>query len=151
MKIIYRIIVSNSILKEMGVTHHNLCNFCQKEKDSVYHYLWKCNIVQDFWNNLLRYIKERCGNTDRLTLNANLILFGYDINIKTDCGLNFILLQAKYFVYTCRFHEVKPTVQSFIKTLSYTYKTDKYVHRLEMNYNKFDMKWLPYLALLENN
>ena len=34
-KICHRILVTNSILKDMGVVENNVCNFCLTEKDTI--------------------------------------------------------------------------------------------------------------------
>ena len=49
LKICYRVLVTNSILNHMNITDSNECNFCQSEKDTIFHHLWKCNHVQTFW------------------------------------------------------------------------------------------------------
>ena len=59
-----RILVTNNVLKEMNVLTSNKCSFCHIEKDSVIHYLWSCEHVQHFWNDLLQILKEKCQNSD---------------------------------------------------------------------------------------
>ena len=149
-KINYRILVSNSILKEMGISTSNLCNFCQTEKDSIFHYLWHCQYTQIFWNNLLQCLHEKCQNTTRLTFSPTLILFGQDKNTKTDDGFDFILIQAKFFVYKCRINKLKPTSQLFLKELQWIYKTDKLVYHTNMKQHDFLTKWFPYRQLIDN-
>jgi len=60
MKINYRVLVTNSILKSMGVTASNECNFCKRERDTIFHYLWECECVQTFWNAFGNYLREIC-------------------------------------------------------------------------------------------
>ena len=41
-KICYRILVTNSILKDMGVAENNVCNFCSTENDTTFHFMCQC-------------------------------------------------------------------------------------------------------------
>ena len=134
----------------MGVVASNVCNFCKTEKDSIYHYLWQCEHTRTFWNELENCLKSKCCNCDRLKLSTSLIVFGYDENIKTDEGFDFILLRAKIVIYKCRIINVKPLLQIFLKELAYIYKIDQYVHAIKMQQFKCIVKWASYKAILEN-
>ena len=41
LRVCYRILVNNVLLKDMKVTDTDKCNFCEKERDSIQHYLWE--------------------------------------------------------------------------------------------------------------
>jgi exonuclease III len=148
LKINYRILVTNSMLCRMKIMNTNVCSFCNVEKDTIFHYLWECNHVQSFWNELVNYMKENCTNCDRLQLNAILVLFGNDNKTTTDTGFRHILLAAKFFVYKCRINKIKPIVQMFLQELSIIYKTDQYVYNVNMKYNEFVKKWASYQQML---
>ena len=149
MKIVYRIIVSNSILLKMNIVQSNKCNFCLTEKDSVFHYLWKCTHVQQFWNDFVHLLKSKCNHCDRLKLNASLVLFGQDGNMKTDACFDYILLKAKFFIYKCRMNKIRPNIQHFINEVQQIYKVDKYIHYMEMGVEAFNRKWLLYVNIVE--
>ena len=149
MKICYRVLVTNSVLLSMKVTDTNLCNFCSTEKDTIYHYLWQCTHVQSFWNDFVNLFKEKCLNCTRLCVTDMLVLFGVDNTIKTDVGFDFILLHAKFFIYKCRLNKTKPRLQTFLQQLKHIYVIDEYVSKMEMSYDKFLLKWLPYTVLVE--
>ena len=38
-KMFHKVIITNTILKQFGLTDTNVCNFCLSKKDSVYRYL----------------------------------------------------------------------------------------------------------------
>ena len=149
MKICYRVLVTNSVLLSMKVTDTNKCNFCSTEKDSIYHYLWQCTHAQSFWDDFVNFLKEKCPNCTRLCVTDMLVLFGVDSTITTDIGFDFILLHAKFFIYKCRFNKTKPRLQTFLQQLKQTYAIDEYVSKIEMSYNKFLLKWMPYTVLVE--
>ena len=119
-----------------------------QKKDTVFHYLWVCTHVQSFWRELENFVKNKCEQCHRLSLSACLVLFGWDSKSKLDEGFRFILLHAKYFVYRCRISEMKPTVPVFLLSLKKIKRIDRYVHQLDMLYDKFYEKWEPYNSLL---
>ena len=147
-RICHRILVTNSILMNMGITENNTCNFCLNERDTVLHYLWKCVHVKMFWQDFERTLKNECAHCDRLSMNPILILFGNDGKNTTDDGFDFILLNAKYYVYKCRLNKTLPRMDVFKKDLNYVYNIDKHVHIIEMTLEKFHKKWQLYQHLL---
>ena len=58
--------------------------------------------------------------------------------------LNWFFCMQNLFVYKCRLNKLKPTPEAFINNLKQIYKVDKHVHLMEMTYDKFMMKWIPY-------
>ena len=149
MKICYRILVTNSILKEMNVVNENLCNFCKIEKDTILHYLWQCPHVQLFWKALEELLLEKTNQQNGFEISRMLALFGSSEETNTDDGMDFILLHAKFFVYKCRLNKIKPCMQHFLKYLKYQHKIDQYASRIEMNYVKVHLKWLPYVEIFK--
>ena len=97
MRIMHRITGTNVMLKEMGVTNNNKCNFCLTAKDTIQHIFWECKHSQQFWTRFLVLLKEKCTSCYRLRVSECLILFGIDDNIKTENVFDFILLLAKQF------------------------------------------------------
>ena len=69
--------------------------------------------------------------------------------VKTDDGFDFILIQAKYFVYKCRINKIKPELAKFKKELNKIYNFDKYVHAIKMSTEKCKKKWVTYENLIE--
>ena len=146
-KINNRILVTNSLLKNMGITQTNICNFCDREKDTILHYLWQCEHAQTFWKDFENCLKDMCFNCERLSLNDSLVLFGNDGMTRLDEGFLFILLHAKFFIYKCRIIKIKPTMAYFLRNLHHIKLIDLHVHKIEMKYSKFIKKWLPYNRL----
>ena len=151
LKICHRILVTNCILMKMGVVQTNLCNFCEISKDSIDHYLWKCVHVQRFWKEFESWLKDKCTHCDKLSLNLAFVLFGRDEMVKTDDGFDFILIQAKYFVYKCRINKIKPKLAKFKEEFKKIYNVDKYVHAIRMSTEKCKKKWVTYENLIESN
>jgi hypothetical protein len=132
----------------MKVVDTNVCNFCKIEKDTIFHYLWECEHVQNFWHELVNCMKENCTNCDRLELNPTLVLFGNDGKTVTDLGFRHIMLAAKFFIYKCRINKIKPRIHNYLQELSIIYKTDQYVYKMNMDPVAFIKKWAAYSNLV---
>ena len=132
----------------MGIASSENCSFCDKEKDSVQHYLWFCNFSQDFWRDIEKLFREKCDNCFRMKLNVELVLFGNDEHTTTDEVFDQIILFAKHFVYKCRIHKIKPNIKHFLKELKQMYDIEKYSQYKKMMYMEFHKKWYPYQNLL---
>lgn len=149
LKISNRILVTNIVLARMGITQQIQCNFCEKEKDSILHYLWECEFAQIFWKEFLDMLKHNCKHCERINLNPELVLFGKDNSNKTDGGFDTLLLNAKYFIYRNRIGKTKPILEVFKRELKNLIKCEKYSYSIKMNENKFDGKWKHYSPLLQ--
>ena len=59
-KFCYRILVTNLALKQMGViqTTTKSCHFCQREKDTIFHYRWECVHPWAFQADFVKCLKE---------------------------------------------------------------------------------------------
>ena len=53
LKILHRCLCTNIILKEIGITDSDKCNFCNTHKDSIDHVFWKCKLHSYSGNPLL--------------------------------------------------------------------------------------------------
>ena len=147
-RVCHNILVTNNILKKMGITNNNNCTFCDKEKDSIQHYLWYCMHAHTFWKELEKNLQQKCKHCAHLNFNVELVLFGKDENTKTDEVLDQIILLAKYFVYKCKINKIKPSFNHFLVDLLTTYKAERYWFSLEMKYHDFVTKWCPYQDLI---
>lgn len=109
----------------------------------MFHYLWQCTHVQNFWKQFIDKFKVNCSHCEKLNLIPSLVLLGKDRNITTDEGFDFILIHAIFFVYKCRLNKNRPRIEMFKNALKYIYNIHKHVHLMEMSIDKFYQKWLP--------
>ena len=61
--------------------------------------------VKCFWNKLEQFICDHCNNIHNFKFNEKSILFGTDDNFQSDNVLDFMMLYAKYFIYSCRYEK----------------------------------------------
>ena len=84
MRIIHRIIATSIVSNKMGVTANIQRGFCNDEKDSIKHMFWKCACIRRFWTSLETILKVKCETALNVKFTQNLVLFGTEIDIKTD-------------------------------------------------------------------
>jgi hypothetical protein len=144
MRIIHRIIGTNVVLKEMGVTDNNKCSFCFIAKDTIQHIFWECTFSQQFWTRFVILVNEKCSVSYRLRMSECLVLFGTDDSIKTESVFDFILLLAKQYLYKCKMESSQPNIDLFRKKLSFRYKIEEHNAMINCSGTSFSAKWQPY-------
>ena len=85
--------------------------------ETLQHLFWECPIVNQFWQNLLQLIHEKCHHCTRFYFCPELILFGFANEIYTDRIMDFIILFAKFYIYKCKLNELRPDILSFLRQL----------------------------------
>ena len=148
-RILHRILATNTILKEMKVTQSNKCNLCKVEKDSILHGLWECQSVRTFWNELLDLIRMHCTHAHNLILNEKLIILGIDNSLKSDEVLEYIILCAKFYLYQCKNEKTEPKLAVFKKRLRQKYEVELHNNKLKMTAFQFSIDWMPYMSMLD--
>ena len=149
MRIIHRIIATNIVLNKMGVTANTQCGFCNVEKDSIEHMFWKCACISRFWTSLETMLKEKCETALNVKFAQNLVLFGTEIDIKTDTVFDLVILQAKQFIYKCKLDKCLRTLSFFLQQLMLKYKIDEYNAKNSGELPTFIVNWLCYKPILK--
>ena len=151
MRIVHRIIGTNVVLKEMGITQNSNCNFCFESKDDIDHLFWNCVYIQRFWVQVEDTMKSKCLTCTNLRLSQCLILFGVDPKIKTDSVFDLIMLLGKMHIYKCKLDNRFPTIRSFEKDIKARYKVEEYNSKMNFTIDEFKTKWCPYKSLVSGN
>ena len=101
-----------------------------------------------------KVIKQHCdlqrgqGYTHRFVLTESLVLFGMAERVVTDPVMDYILLVAKFFVYSCTFKDSIPTLENFVQVLKFRYKIEKNAATRSSKIVGFEQKWMLYMILL---
>ena len=149
MKLLHRLIPTEKYLYQCKIIESPLCGFCNTENQTIEHLFWHCERVRVFWNDVLALVNDKCQHVHNLNFNHNLILFGIAQNIKTDRGLDLLILWAKYFIYKCKIQKKIPNLQGFHIFLKSRWNLEKYASSINGTQGLFDRTWTPYLALLQ--
>ena len=104
-KILHRIFPCNIYLFTLGLKDTLMCKHC-KVPDTLEHYFFSCDSCKLFWKMLMDWIHLNIGI--KIPLRKVDILFGIPFKICQDTTLlcvNFLILLAKNYIYTCKLNE----------------------------------------------
>ena len=96
-RFLQRAIVTNIQLKAWKITDSDLCCFCGEQVESLIHLFVQCRYVEQLWEEVERYIKERWG-ISQLHMSPKQIVLNR-IYPKRNHVINMICLLTKQFIY----------------------------------------------------
>ena len=88
-------------LKDWKIIDNNLCEYCN-ELDDIVHFLIECKIVRSFWQSLINWWNRNFLlkiEKSRIDFREN-VLFGFNDNDSLYLSLNYVIMYAKYFIYS---------------------------------------------------
>jgi len=134
-KLLHRYLGVNKLVHQMGIIDSNLCTFCNDMVENIEHLFWYCNITYKFWQDVHRKILAKHVNC--LTM-RNVLLGCFDAST---FKFNFIILQAKYDIFTAKCKKVNPNITAFINILKDCRDTEKHIAVRNNNITKWNIKW----------
>ena len=102
----------------MGLVNSNVCSMCLRSVESILHLFWDCPVIQNFILELKTSILDNT-QIDRISF-----LFG---NKEWDKYFNYVILYAKYFIFTAKLNNHKPSIAVFKNKLEQAYRIEQYV------------------------
>ena len=115
-KYIMRILPTNQFLSKCNIINSSLCDFCNRQPETLEHLFWECHFVRAFWTQIHNFC---IANNQTFNLCYENISFGL-YNSSSFNLLNCIILLAKYFIFRNKYLKTIPSVAAFIP---YLYKT----------------------------
>ena len=112
-KLLSRILPTNRLFRLMKIRQSDFCSFCDQETESISHLFGECETALRFWNNLSLLVSET--NVLRFDFSQRNILF--DIS-KGLLSVNYLVLDDKYYIYTCKWLGIIPKIKGFIQYLN---------------------------------
>ena len=111
-KFLHRRIVTNSFLYKIEFSETNLCCFCQIAQETLLHLFWECPTTKAFWSSVeLSFVSVGLIPASQgLTLCQCLGLKGG----KGAFLLNHCLLVGRYYINSCKYKNVKPSLIQYI-------------------------------------
>ena len=74
-------------------------------------------------------------------------MLGIITNNKTYLTLNFILINAKQYIYKCRLNQTPLRLDIYKKWIKTSYDTEKYIAYNNCDWNNFNKRWSEYKSL----
>ena len=83
----------------------------------------------------------------KFTIFQKFILFGLSEENISDSVLDLVIIHAKFYI--CKLQNLPQTVEVFFKIFHSAYSDAKYLSQTCGNSLLFDLKWNPFLSLLD--
>ena len=134
-KILHRIIPTNSWLFKCNLTNTNQCSFCEIHRETIIHLFWECTFSKSIWLNLKDWLITIDRNL-RITLGPKEIILGEN---RDNCknSIEHIKLITKEYLYRSKLQNRKPV----FKELIYIIKMKISIEKHHLNNDTFTKKW----------
>jgi hypothetical protein len=114
-KITHRTLACKQNLYRWKIKLDNICDLCQNETDSIEHHLLACPQILPFWDRFFHWWKTSMKML--FPVDTYDVLFGIPNpnNDVTITQLNYMLLQATYYIYVCRQRSAKADLYEYLR------------------------------------
>lgn len=137
---LHRNIATNKFLFKCNLIESSLCDFCSMEIESIDHLFWNCTRSQCFWNELFKWMEDI-----DIDINQDKFDVYFHTNNKT---VSYILLFAKYFIYTCKQNKLLPNIMIFKQKVIARIKLEKYTAFRNDEIEKFNKDWSNFIQYI---
>ena len=127
-----RVYITPEKLNKFNRQIPDLCNKCREDKGTLFHCLWSCPKISEFWEEV-RALLQKILST-RLAMEPKLFLLGlYPAGLNIDCCqkifINIGILQAKRVIALSWKKFGKPSIMQWFKEMSMCLPLEKnYIH-----------------------
>ena len=102
-KITHRILVCKTNLLTWKIEKDDTCNYCKLEQDTIKHHLVTCPNTMEFWSQVRNWWRAATHTNFALGIYDLIFRLPNEENDKLINQFNFILLYARYHIYTYEF------------------------------------------------
>ena len=147
-RLLHRLLPTQRYLFYCKIVDSPICNFCEKDEQTIEHMLYDCTFVTRFWNELQQILQNKCQHCSTLILGKQLTLFGWKDDVGMDPVSDFIILFAKFYIYKCKLENNTPQIDNFLLVLKHRYILEKYIAAINGKTIHFEQNWKLYLSIL---
>ena len=133
-KLIHRILEVNKYLKTINISISDLCSLCYKSEETIEHLFWDCPITRRFIADVQHLILD-----DKVTLSKINFLFGFYGSVGVQ--FNFIILYAKYYIFSSKCKNSTLSLNSFKCMLKHYRTVEQYMYLKNNKFVSFDSRW----------
>ena len=145
-KILNRILYTNKMLLKFKKVDSPLCDFCEKELETIEHLFFHCTKVSMFWNDL-KSVLDSFNITIRFDIMN--VLFGILDTDNISILVNYIILESKDFIYRCKLNKGCLCVSLLVDKFKKTFQTERFIAKRNNKIHFHDKKWKPLLPLIQ--
>ena len=145
-KILNRILYTNKMLFKFKKVDSPLCDFCEKELETIEHLFFHCTKVSMFWNDLKSVL-----DSFNITIKFDImnVLFGILDTDNISILVNYIILESKYYIYRCKLNKGSLCVRLLVDKFKKTFQTERFIAKRNNKIHFHDNKWEPLLPLIQ--
>lgn len=147
LRIMHRIIPSNSRLFIYGIRPSDSCERCPGARESLLHLFWLCPAVLHFWTQLRRTL----GLRDALSAPSVILGINFGCSRISESHMYLCTLLGKWYIWRCRYTKTIPNMQGFIRMCMDYICIEKYSAVVTNTMPKFNRKWLQLNEILKNS
>ena len=137
----FGILPCRSSLFRAGLVDDDICPVCKLEKQSLLHMLYNFNESLLFWEKFTQWWQEKFSETIFLSVDA--ILFGWHQNANNKRVLNYILIIAKYYIFTTSVCDNNLSFDCFLLRLNSKLDVLRTIAIKNKPLNKLETTWAP--------
>ena len=141
-KILTRIVVTNRLLKCIGMRQSLMCDRCNLSADTITHRFWTCQEVQIFWRNVEELL-QRMRIPDISILNKRVILCG----CLKSLAVNHIIMLGKIMISK----KISLSIKVLLAMIKLDLRAEKTIALKRGKTSDYDNKWERILAFLEES
>ena len=124
-KVLNGILYTNSKLYQIGYILSDLCSFCARASESLYHHFYFCPFSKTLWSTLESF--WHLLTNEKIQLSLQDIIVGV-VTTKSPSHqlLNYImLLIGKVYLWVCRANKTPPKIHGFKKMIVAKFETER--------------------------
>ena len=123
-----------------------LCDFCEKELETIEHLFFHCTKVSMFWNDLKSVL-----DSFNIIIKFDImnVLFGILDTDNISILVNYIILESKYYIYRCKLNKGSLCVRLLVDKFKKTFQTERFITIRNNKIHFHDNKWEPLLPLIQ--
>ena len=143
-KLLSNKITTNVLRHRWDRTISDRCFFCTQKAETTLHLFWECDIVQAFWQKIIKWMDYICK------VKCSLIITMVILNQSRDehsALIDMIVLLAKQYIYATKCLGEKLNVRAFLGKIHRMYIIEKEIAFQTNKVKNFRKKWVKY----ENN
>ena len=138
LKLIYRILGTNSYLHKLGTRSSPNCVFCQ-QPESLLHIFYECPNSRELWIDIEKLLKERIRL--ELKFSCFTIIFGYINQDQNHIPINSLILVTKKYIFDSSRDGKRLILKSLKYRLNSLLRDEEYCAKLNEKETEFSHVW----------
>ena len=141
LRILHRILPSNTRLLLYGITETDECERCPGTKETIRHLFLSCPSVEDFWRQFTNTFGISSLSKEAIMMGSSPIL--------ESTSLYVMILLAKRYIFHCKLSKAIPSFSGFPNHALKYIVVEKYIARVTDKQDQFKRHWKRYIELLK--